>query len=161
VARRIATGAIALAWLLTIAVDFLVFAGLFAGQFDNNTHPAVLSDRQLFERIPAGYASFLLEVGLLAWVFQYRRPATSAEGGKLGAGVGALLAGAIATGVWSFSTLPVPVLAVWCGTLVVQLSAAGALLAAAGTEGWRRARRNALIACALMIMAGIASQNLL
>jgi hypothetical protein len=137
VARPTSPGAIALAWLLTIAVDFLVFAGLFAGLFDN-PHPAVLSDRQLFERIPAGYASFLLEVGLLTWVFQLRRPATSADGAKLGAGVGALLAGAIATGVWSFSTVPVPVLAVWCGTLVVQLSSAGALLAAAGTEHWRR-----------------------
>jgi hypothetical protein len=140
-------------------VDFLVFAGLFAGLFDS-PHPAVLSDRELFERIPAGYASFLLEVGLLAWVFQHRRPATSVDGAKLGAGVGALFAGAIATGVWSFSTVPVPVLAVWCGTLVVQLSSAGALLAAAGTEHWRRGRRN-LIACALMIIGGIASQNLL
>ena len=159
-AQRVSPGAIALAWLLTIAVDFLVFAGLFAGLFDN-THPALLSDRQLFERIPAGYVSFLLEIGLLAWVFQHRRPASSADGAKVGAGVGALLAGAIATGVWSFSTVPVPVLAVWCGTLVVQLSSAGALLAAAGTEHWRRGRRNALIACALMIIGGIASQNLL
>jgi hypothetical protein len=69
--------------------------------------------------------------------------------------------GAILTGMWSFSTVPLVVLTVWCGTLVVQLTGAGAVLAASGTESWRAARRTALIASALIIVGGIALQNLL
>lgn len=157
---RITAGAIGVAWFVTIAVDFFVFGGLFAGLLDG-THPAVLSDRQLFARIPAGYTSFLIEVGLLAWVFRHRRPATQREGARLGAGIGAVFGGAILTGMWSFSTVPLAVLAVWCGTLVVQLTGAGVVLAASVTENWRATRRTGLIASALMIVGGIAIQNLL
>ncbi len=75
-ARR-TVAAIALAWLVTIAIDFMVFGGLFAGVLEGADDPAVLAPEELFARIPAGYASFLLEVVLLHWLVKAsRRPGT-------------------------------------------------------------------------------------
>ena len=157
--RRISFGAIGVAWLFTIAVDFFIFGGLFSGLFETE-HPAVLSEQQLFERIPAGYLTFLLKIGLLAWIFRYRRPATPLEGALLGAGLGAVLGAADLLGIWSFSTVPLAILAVWSGTVVLQLAGAGAVLGAIGTKAWKPTRRGAFIGTAILIVGGIVLQNL-
>lgn len=157
--RRFSVRAIGVAWLFTIALDFFVFGGLFAGLFETSD-PAVLSEQQLFQRIPAGYLTFLLEVGLLAWIFRYRRPATRSEGALLGVGLGAVLGAIFLLGTWSFSTIPLAILAVWFGTVVLQLAGAGAVLAAFGTDAWKSTRRGAFIGATLLIVGGIVLQNL-
>ena len=152
-------GAIGVAWLFTIAVDFFVFGGLFRGLLESSD-PAVLSEQQLFQRIPAGYVTFLVEVGLLAWIFRYRRPATTREGALLGAGLGTVLGATIFLGIWSFSTIRLAILAVWSGTLILQLTGAGAVLASFGTDAWKSTRRGAFIGAAVLIVTGIVLQNL-
>lgn len=157
--RRTVT-AIALAWLVTIGVDFAVFGGLFAGVLEGTDHPAVLAPEQLFARIPAGYASFLLEVVLLQWLLrQSRRPGVT-SGLVTGALAGVVFASAVALGLWSFSTLPVTTLALWWLTLLLQFTAAGAVLGGAPTPQWSRVRTWAIVGAVALLVAGVVLQNL-
>jgi hypothetical protein len=144
--------AVAVAWLAMIAVDFVVFGGLFAGALEGADDPAVLTPEQLFTRIPAGYASFLLEVLLLWWLLRASPGAGVASGARTGAGA--------VLGLWSFSTVPVLALTLWWATLLLQFLAAGAILAAAGTPHWRQVRTWALVGSAALFAAGIVLQNL-
>jgi hypothetical protein len=152
--------AVAVAWLAMIAVDFVVFGGLFAGALEGADDPAVLTPEQLFTRIPAGYASFLLEVLLLWWLLRASPGAGVASGARTGAGAGLLFASAVVLGLWSFSTVPVLALTLWWATLLLQFLAAGAILAAAGTPHWRQVRTWALVGSAALFAAGIVLQNL-
>lgn len=152
-------GAIAWAWASTIAVDFLVFGGLFSGLLETE-HPAVLGAEDLFRRIPAGYLSFLVEVVLLAWVFERRPPWSARRGAAVGTLVGAAFAVAVGAGVWSFSTVPLAVLAVWSLTLLAQLSLAGWVLGLASGERWRSLRWRVAGLLVAIVAAGIVAQNL-
>jgi ABC-type multidrug transport system permease subunit len=158
-ARR-TVAAIALAWLVSIAIDFVIFGGVFAGVLEGADHPAVLAPEQLFVRIPAGYASFLLEVVFLRWLVQTsRRPGTT--GGLVtGLLAGLVFATAVALGLWSFSTVPAIALALWWLTLLLQFTASGAVLGAADTPQWPRVRTRALWAVAALAVAGVVLQNL-
>lgn len=157
-ARR-TVSAIALAWLVTIAIDFAVFGGLFAGLLEGSDHPGVLEPEQLFARIPAGYVAFLLEVVLL-WLLLAAGRRRGIHGGLLtGTLVGLLFASAVALGVWSFSTVPVIVLVLWWFTLLLQFAAAGAVLAAADTPQWPRARTWAIWGALALVVAGVVLQN--
>jgi len=158
-ARRTAAS-IALAWLVTIAIDFVIFGGVFAGVLEGADHPAVLAPEQLFARIPAGYGSFLLEVVLLHWLLKAsQRPGIT--GGLLtGTLAGLVFASAVALGLWSFSTVPVTALVLWWLTLLLQFAAAGAVLGAANTPLWSRARTWAIGGVVALIAAGVVLQNL-
>ncbi len=157
-ARRTVT-AIALAWLVTIAIDFVVFGGVFAGLLEGADDPAVLAPEQLFVRIPAGYVSFLLEVVLLHWLLKGSRR-TGASGGLVtGLVAGLVFATAVALGLWSFSTVPVGVLGLWWLTLLLQFTAAGGVLGAADTPQWPGVRTRALWGSAALVIAGVVLQN--
>ncbi len=151
---------IALAWLVTIAVDFVIFGGLATGVLEGADHPAVLAPEQLFARIPAGYASFLLEVVLLRWLLTASRRPGIAGGLRTGTLAGLVLASAVVLGLWSFSTVPLVVLALWWSTLLLQFAAAGAVLGAADTPLWSRARTWAIGAVVALVAAGVVLQNL-
>ena len=158
-ARR-TVASIALAWLVTIAIDFVIFGGLFAGVLEGANHPAVLAPEQLFARIPAGYASFLLEVVLLHWLLKTsQRPGIT--GGLLtGTLAGLVFASAVALGLWSFTTTPVTALALWWLTLLLQFTAAGGVLGAANSPLWSRTRTWAIGGSVALIAAGVVLQNL-
>lgn len=158
-ARR-TVAAIALAWLVTIAIDFVVFGGLFAGVLEGAEDPAVLAPEQLFVRIPAGYASFLLEVVLLHWLVKASRRSGTVGGLVTGTLAGLVFASAVALGLWSFSTVPVTALALWWLTLVLQFTAAGAVLGAAHTAHWSRVRNWAIAGAAVIVAAGMVLQNI-
>lgn len=151
---------IALAWLVTVAIDFIIFAGLFAGLLEGAEDAAVLAPEQLFARIPAGYASFLLEVVLLHWLVTARGRQGIIGGLRTGALAGLVFASAVALGLWSFSTVPVAVLALWWVTLLLQFTAAGPVLASAGTVHWRRVRNLAIWGSVVLVTAGVVIQNL-
>jgi len=61
--------------------------------------------------------------------------------------------------VWSFSTVPVIVLVLWWFTLLLQFAAAGAVLAAADTPQWPRARTWAIWGALALVVAGLVLQN--
>ncbi len=158
-ARR-TVAAIALAWLVTIAIDVVIFGGLFAGVLEGADHPAVLAPEQLFARIPAGYASFLLEVVLLRWLLAASRRPGVIGGLVTGAVAGLVFSSAVVLGLWSFSTVPVTALALWWLTLLLQFTAAGAVLGAAHTPQWSRVRTWAIGGAVALVAAGVVLQNL-
>ncbi len=151
--------AIAVAWLVIIAIDFVIFGGVCAGALEGADHAAVLAPEQLSVRIPVGYASFLLEVVLLHWLLQgSRRPGI--PGGLLtGLGAGLVFATAVTLGPWSFSTVPVIALRLWWLTLVLQFTASGVVLRAAPTPQWLRARTEATSSAVALIVVGVLLQK--
>ncbi len=158
-AQRQTAWSIGLAWLATIAIDFFVFGGVFAGLLEESSSEAVLPPEALFRRIPAGYASFLLEVLLLAWLLRATGSRGVTSGARTGLGAGSLFATAVVLGLWSFTTVPVVVLMAWWLTLILQFTAAGAVLGAAGTESWRPTRRWVVILVVVLVAGGIVLQN--
>lgn len=158
-ARR-TVAAIALAWLVTIAIDFVIFGGVFAGVLEGADDPAVLTPTQLFMRIPAGYASFLLEVVLLHWMLKGSRRPGITGGLVTGLVAGLLFATAVALGVWSFSTVPLTALGLWWLTLLLQFAGAGVVLGAANTRQWPRVRTWAIGGAVALVGAGLVLQNI-
>ncbi len=158
-ARR-TIAAIALAWLVTIAIDFVIFGGVFAGVLEGADSPAVLAPEQLFARIPAGYASFLLEVVLLHWLLKASRRQGITGGLRTAALAGLVFASAVALGLWSFLTVPLTVLGLWWLTLLLQFTAAGAVLGAATTPLWPRVRTWAIGGSVALVVVGVVLQNL-
>ena len=158
--QRRAVGSIGLAWLTTIAIDFFVFGGAFVGLLEESSSAAVLPPEALFRRIPAGYASFLLEVLLLAWLLRSTGSRGVVAGLRTGLGAGAIFATAVVLGLWSFTTVPVVALMVWWLTLMLQFTAAGAVLWSSGTAASRPLRRWVLGLVVLLVAGGIVLQNL-
>jgi hypothetical protein len=158
-ARRTAA-AIAVAWLVTIAVDFVVFGGIFAGVLEDADDPSVLDAPQLFARIPAGYASFLLEVVLLWWLLRADGRVGAVEGLRVGGLAGLLFASAVVLGLWSFTTVPAGPLALWWATVMLQLTAAGVVLGGAQTPLWPRVRTLAIVGAGAFVVTGVVLQNL-
>ena len=158
-AQRRAVGSIGLAWLVTIAIDFFVFGGVFVGLLEESSSAAVLSPEELFRRIPAGYASFLLEVLLLAWLLRSTGSRGVTAGVRTGLRAGGIFATAVVLGLWSFTTVPVVALMVWWLTLMLQFTAAGAVLGASSTSAWRPMRRWSLVVVVLLVAGGTVLQN--
>ena len=158
-ARR-TVAAIALAWLVTIAIDFVIFGGVFAGVLEGADDPAVLTPTQLFMRIPAGYASFLLEVVLLHWLLKGSRRPGVTGGLVTGLVAGLVFATAVALGAWSFSTVPLSALGLWWLTLLLQFAGAGVVLGAANTPQWPRVRTWAIWGAVALVIAGVVLQNI-
>lgn len=109
-------GRITLAWLATIGVDLLFHAGLFAGVFDQSREPSLLTDEELFGRIPFAYAALLGGVVVLAWVLE-RTGSTKAESLGIGAAAG-LVIGVLGLGaLWT--AIDITGLLVVAGTVVL------------------------------------------
>lgn len=129
---------VAAAWMLSISIDFLLHGGILARLYVRST-PFLLGAHDAFRRIPLGYLSFLLLTLGLAWAVRCANVRTAAGGLRIGAAGGALVWGALVSGLHSISTAPLDLLAGWWIGQTVELAAAGALLgAAAGGASIRR-----------------------
>lgn len=152
-------GGIVLAWLAAIGIDFLAYGGVFAGLFADGD-PTVLTSSQLFQRIPAGYASFLVEIVLLVWLMQ-RTSTTEPTGAvRLGGLVGLGFGAALVLGVWSFSPTSVALLVSWWLVLVMQMSFAGWVIAT--WSGGKRRIVRTVVALVIVgsVIAGVVIQNI-
>ncbi len=119
-----------LSWFALLGVDFLSYAGVFAGLFqDANTF--FLSPEKLFARIPVGYLSFAVLVGFLLWLMLRLDTRGWRDGAKLGGWVGALVFGSQLMGLWSIAPAPARLLFVWWVVQTVELAVAGAVAGAA------------------------------
>jgi len=134
--RRIAA-AIALAWVAWLGLDFFLHAGVLAWLW-TEPHPVLLPARDLALRIPLGYLSFLLMVGLLAWLALRLDAGAPRRSALLGLQVGALTSASFMLGLASISTIPPMLLLAWAITQTLEMTAAGAVLGAA--LGARRLR---------------------
>ena len=149
---------ILLAWLIAVGVDLLFHAGLFARLFEPSREPALLPETVLFRRIPVAYGILLVGVVALAWTLDlagqsgFRAVRTGALGGLL---VGVMGLGSL----WTALSLTGLFVAAGILVLVIQGSAAAAVLTHLGTTRSLTLRVLALVIACFVI--GQLAANLL
>lgn len=120
---------IAAAWMLSLGFDLLLHGGLLARLYAEPA-PFLLPPDEAFRRIPFGYAAFLgLTLGLF-WLLRRLDVRGAAAGFSHGAAVGAIVWGALALGLYSITTITVPVLVAWGIGQAVELGLAGSVFGA-------------------------------
>jgi hypothetical protein len=147
-----------LAWFTTIAVDFFFYGGVFAFLFERDD-PYLLTSEQLFARIPAGYASFAVEVVALGWLLFRLQTGNWRDGARIGAVSGAVVGGALLAGFWSVAATSGALLVSWWVVLTVQMASAGAVLGAGVRVPLRRLAKWVLVATLLLVVATVILQN--
>jgi hypothetical protein len=118
------------AWVLSLGVDVLLHGGLLARLY-LTPGPFLLGPEAAFQRIPLGYLAFLLLVSALYWYLRRLGIRGAVAGLRHGAAAGAIVWGAFALGLYSISTVTVPLLASWWIGQTAELGLAGAVFGAA------------------------------
>lgn len=159
--RALAIRPVLTAWVLTVGVDLFFNAGVFGPLFDREREPSLLSDEQLFRRIPMAYLVLLAGVTALAWIID----STDVVDVRRGIGVGVLtgVTFSLMGLVFLWTAVEMTGVFVAAGSLVVivEFASAGWVLSAfrTGLDAARLTRRVLLIAL-LSAIAGIVIQNL-
>jgi hypothetical protein len=120
---------VAAAWVLSLGFDFLVHAGLLARLYARPS-PFLLKPREAFRRIPLGYLAFLCFTMALYWLFRRLGVRGIRSGLAAGLAVGGVVWGTFAVGLYSISTIPLPLLAGWWLGQAIELGLASAVLGA-------------------------------
>lgn len=144
------------AWVLSLGIDVLLHGGLLARMYLDPS-PFLLSPDDAFRRIPLGYLAFLFLTSALYWLLRRLNVSGAVAGFRHGAAAGAIVCGAQALGVYSISTVTVPMLLGWWIGQTVELGFAGAVFGAAAS-GVRLKRiwinvAIAVIVCAIVTVA--------
>ena len=130
--------AVAAAWLLSIGVDFLLHGGVLASHYAKPS-PFLLELQEAFRRIPLGYLAFLILTLGLYWLFRQLNVRGIGAGFKLGAAAGFVVWGALVFGLYSISTIELPLALGWWLGQSLELGLAGVVLGAeAGGTPLRR-----------------------
>lgn len=148
-----------LAWLAAVAVDFLLNAGVFASVFVSESS-FFLPLAQAFLRIPVGYASLLLLILVLAGLIYRGKEARAAEGMRTGFLYGGATSLGLVLGLWSTTTAPLSFLAVWSIDLILEMTAAGTIIATSRSQVSRRTVTLVTVGALASFLVGIALQNL-
>lgn len=122
-----AISAILAAWVLSLAFDFLLHAGLLAKLYAD-PGPFLLPPEDALRRIPLGYLSFLILTAGLYWLLVRLDIRGTYPGIRYGLGVGGVVWGAFAIGLYSISTAPTGLLTGWWSGQTIELGLAGAVL---------------------------------
>lgn len=122
--------AIAAAWVLTLGFDLFLHAGLFARLYAK-PGPFLLEAEEALRRIPLGYLAFLILTAALAWLIRRLGVRGATAGFRYGLAAGAVVWGALAVGLYSISTMPLPLLSAWWIGQAIELGLAGGVLGAA------------------------------
>ena len=129
---------VAAAWVLSLGFDVFLHAGLLARLYAQPS-PFLLGPEEAFRRIPLGYLAFLILTLTLHWFFRQVGVRGASAGLRYGAAAGVVVWGAFAAGLYSISTVALPLLASWWVGQALELGLAGAVLgAAAGGVPLRR-----------------------
>jgi len=121
---------VAAAWMLSLGFDVFLHGGLLAGLYVAPS-PFLLEPEESFRRIPLGYLAFLVLTLTLYWLLRRLGVRGAIAGFRYGAAAGAVVWGAFAVGLYSISTVTLPLLAGWWIGQTVELGLAGAVLGAA------------------------------
>ncbi len=144
---------VAAAWVLSIGFDVFLHAGLLA-RFYVEPSPFLLAPEEAFRRIPLGYLAFLILTLALYWLLRRLGVRGASAGLRCGAVAGFLVWGAFAIGLYSISTVALPLLVGWWFGQAIELGLAGAVLGAAA-NGVRLRRIWALVA--IVVVACVAA----
>lgn len=121
---------VAAAWTLSLGFDVFLHGGLLARLYVEPS-PFLLSPEEAFRRIPLGYLAFLVLTLTLYWVLRRLGVRGAIAGLRHGTAAGAVVWGAFGVGLYSISTVTMPLLAGWWIGQTVELGLAGAVLGAA------------------------------
>lgn len=121
---------IAAAWMLSLGFDVFLHGGLLARLYVEAS-PFLLAPEEAFRRIPLGYLAFLVLTLTLYWLLRRLGVRGAIAGLRHGIAAGAVVWGAFAVGLYSISTVTLPLLAGWWIGQTVELGLAGAVLGAA------------------------------
>ncbi len=151
---------IAAAWILSVAFDLFLHGGLLARLYVV-PNPFLLPLEDAFRRIPLGYAAFLGLTIALYWLLARLGVRGWRGGMRYGLVAGAIVWGALVIGLYSISTVSVPLLAGWWIGQAAELGVAGAVLgaAAAGTP-LKRIYTVVAAAAVALVIATIVLQSL-
>lgn len=150
------------AWLLTVGVDLFFNAGLFSGLFDQNREPGLLSDSELFRRIPIAYLALAVGVTAVAWLFDRLDVRGMWQGAWMGVAAGLAVACLGIVTLWT--ALEMTGLFVAGGLLVqvVEFGVAGTYFGAHRNDpDPSHSTRVALGVALVAAIAGIVVQNIL
>ncbi len=121
---------LAAAWVLSLGVDFLLHGGLLASHYVKPNR-FLLEPQEAFRRIPLGYLAFLMLIAGLYWLLRQLNVRSAGGGFRLGASAGFVVWGALVLGLYSISTIELPLLFGWWLGQSLELGLAGAVLGAA------------------------------
>lgn len=121
---------IAAAWMLSLGFDVFLHGGLLARLYVEAS-PFLLAPEKAFRRIPVGYLAFLVLTLALYWLLRRLGVRGAIAGLRHGIAAGAVVWGAFAVGLYSISTVTLPLLAGWWVGQTVELGLAGTVLGAA------------------------------
>ena len=160
VTRPGAAGAVAAAWLLSLAFDVFLHAGVLARLYAR-PGPALLPPGEAFARIPLGYASFLVLTLALWWLLRRLDVRGALDGARAGLFSGLVLWGAWTLGLYSISRFPAALLGGWWLGQAAELALAGAVLGAANA-GMSRGKLfvKVTLAVVVLLVATVALQAL-
>lgn len=147
------------AWWLGIGIDLFFNAGLFASLFDQATESGLLSDDELFRRVPVSYAALALAVSGMAWVWDRLRVDGWRRGAGLGAGAGVMVAALGIVNVWTAIDMSPSFVGAGALVQVVELAAIGSALGRFRSRGVEARVRWVVLAGAGAAIGGIVLQN--
>ncbi|HEU4915586.1 MAG TPA: hypothetical protein VFV13_03400 [Acidimicrobiia bacterium] len=142
-------------------MDLFFNAGVFMSLFDQEREPGLLSDEQLFRRIPLAYSALLVGVTALAWLLDGIDVADVRRGIGVGALTGATFA--VMGVVFLWTAIEMTGVFVLAGSLVViaEYAAAGWVLSAfRDIPNAALLTRRILLIALLFALAGMFIQNL-
>jgi hypothetical protein len=151
---------IVLAWIGAIAIDFLLNAGVFASFFASGDS-FLLPPSQAFLRIPAGYASLFLLTLVLAVLIYRGKEMRAIEGMRMGLLYGTATSLVLVLGLWSITTAPPAFLAIWFLDQILEMTAAGTIIASARRTLSRRITMLIIVGALACFFVGVTLQNLL
>ncbi len=156
----IAISAVASAWLLSIGIDFLLHGGLLARIY-LAPGPFVLEPQESFRRIPLGYLAFLILTAGLYWLLRRSEVRDAVSGFRWGSIAGITVWGALILGLYSISTIELPMAIGWWLGQSLELGLAGALLGAvAGGMSLKRAWLIVIIVVVVCFVLTIVLQSI-
>lgn len=159
--RRRALGAVLLAWLVFIAIDFLFHGSILRNLWYDDL-PAVLDLPTLFRRIPFGYASFLVLVILAFHLLTslYGRYPNPRRGLVFGLVFGGLFSMNHFLALYSFVAIPAKHLFLFSLVYFLELTTVSWLLAFLLCRMSRATITGTISACVILLVGGVGIQNL-
>ena len=128
-----------------IALDLILNAGVFARLWFEPS-PFLLGPRELFRRLPLGYAAFLLQAGAYVWLANRFGVSNWRQGALFGLKLGAVLGVAAALGLRSGTTASwTLLLSAWLVGGVVLTSGACVLAGYSSEHGEKKALVKAIL----------------
>lgn len=124
---------IAAAWTLSLGFDLFLHGGVLARLYLEPS-PFLLGPAEAFRRIPLGDLAFLALTVTLYWLLRRLDVRGAMAGFRSGAAAGTIAWGAFSMGLYSISTVTLPMLAGWWIGQTIELGLAGAVIGAAAND---------------------------